>query len=119
MNTNDENRLAALIQADSISAELIEEMKKAYAKEFADQHERWLKEQERRAAMYAWIPAREIRAHTVICETQGRSSRVFKYTVTRRESPLSRFDRKIRLEIDKTKLWVYDPDDLVMVRRHD
>lgn len=89
-----------------------------YAQDFADRYEEWLRIQEEMESKYTWIPAREIRSNTVICEQQGRGRRILKYTVTERQQPQSRFDRKVRVQVNKTKLWVYDPEDLVMVRRH-
>lgn len=95
-----------------------EQIIREHAEDFADKQAEWLRVQEEIASKYIWIPAREVGAHTVICEQQGRGRRILKYTVTERLRPASRFDRKVRLQINKTKLWVYDSEDLVMVRRH-
>lgn len=102
----------------NVLAEEMNKAKQAAWEDFHEAHAEWTRVQEEMASKYTWIPAREIWHNTVICEQQGRGRRVLKYTVTDILAPESRFDRKIRLQVNKTKLWVYDPDDMVMVRRH-
>lgn len=101
-------------EMDKFKGKLIQE----YAEGFAEKHAEWLRIQEEMEAKYTWIPARELRDRTIICEQQGRGRKVLKYTVTERHQPESRFDRKVKVTVNKTKQWVYDPDDFVMVRRH-
>jgi hypothetical protein len=92
----------------------VDSMIREYAEDFADQHEKWLAEQERQASKYTWIPARELTGRDVICE-RGAGRKIFKFHVREIRESRSRFDRHVVVEIDGRKLWRYDGADLVMV----
>ena len=111
-------RVGEMIVIDGLSQQFMQALRDTAREEFNRQHVEWVQLQEEMASKYAWIPAREVMDRTVICEQQGRGRRVVKFTVTERLPYESRFDRKIRLRVNGSKLWVYDPEDLVMVRRH-
>jgi len=105
-------RLNVLLQRDF---EVVRDsLKKRAAEAFAKAHEEWTAEQEQLAGKYIWIRAEQIDGRTTICE-QGHGRKIMRYRVTEIHPARSRFDRKVVVTVDKTRRWVYDPKDLVMV----
>jgi hypothetical protein len=98
-----------------ISAELTQRLREEGRREFNEAHEAWLAEQEREANKYNWIQAKELVHGVTVCERATKGNKVYRYRVTKRLVPESKFDRHVKVQVDKSKVWRYEPEELVMV----